>query len=273
MSLRWQGRTASVCSALFAAAALAGGVASAQAPAAIPSYKAIDLGALGPEPARVLSAATAINNAGWVVGWSGSPTGIHALLWRDGTVLDLGTPAGAQHSKATAINDTGQVVGYAYSIDERLDARAFIWQDGSFRDLGALASSDTTVRASAINNLGQVVGYSGTDQSGHAFLWQDGRMRLLSAGNSAAYGINDAGQVIGLDGTQSVLWQSGATTVLPLGARGSRPNALNARGQVVGVGVTQFGSQSCWCGALWDPSVTGLTYLTHEAWSPSAIND
>jgi probable HAF family extracellular repeat protein len=197
------------------------------------------------------------------------------VLWRDGAMLDLGAPAGTQHAKPTGINEAGQVVGYAYNTAENIDARAFLWDNGTFRDLGALDPGDTVVRANAINNLGQVVGSSGVISGPwHAFLWQDGRMQALSAAESAAYAINDAGQIIGLDGTQPVLWQSGTRTPVPLGAQGSRPNAINAHGQVVGVGVTDT-PRRCWCGALWDASgAAGVRYLADEAiWTPAAIND
>src|SRR5438876_9299428 len=53
----------------------------------------LDLGTL---PADTMSGASAVNEAGQVVGWSqGSyPDPIHAFLWENGTMTDLGTRGG-----------------------------------------------------------------------------------------------------------------------------------------------------------------------------------
>jgi probable HAF family extracellular repeat protein len=62
------------------------------------------------------SAATAINNSGDVVGSSGTMPGddppIHAFLYDNGTMTDLGT-LGGSYSFANAVNDSGEVVGYS----------------------------------------------------------------------------------------------------------------------------------------------------------------
>src|SRR5438876_5976506 len=52
----------------------------------------LDLGTL---PADTMGGASAVNEAGQVVGWSqGSyPDPIHAFLWENGTMTDLGTPS------------------------------------------------------------------------------------------------------------------------------------------------------------------------------------
>src|SRR5215831_6138838 len=67
----------------------------------------VDLGTLGgPE-----SHAAAVSNSGLVVGCADTASGVHAFIWRDGTMQDLGTatdpPAGA--SCALAVNDAGVV--------------------------------------------------------------------------------------------------------------------------------------------------------------------
>jgi probable HAF family extracellular repeat protein len=64
--------------------------------------------------------------------------------------------------------------------------------------------------AYGINDAGQVVGQNG---SGHAFLYSDGTMTDLGAG--CAYGINDAGQVVGQNGSgYAFLYSDGTMTDL-----------------------------------------------------------
>ncbi|MHC4434976.1 MAG: fibronectin type III domain-containing protein, partial [Planctomycetota bacterium] len=59
-----------------------------------------------------ITGARGINDSGQVVG--GSRTGLHASLWTDGVLIDLGTLGGRDRSVATGINNLGQVVGYSY---------------------------------------------------------------------------------------------------------------------------------------------------------------
>jgi len=139
-----------------------------------------------------------INDAGQGVGWSGAPSvDFRAVLWEDGVVTNLGT-LGGNKSEAFGITESASVVGYSRTdADEQ---HAFLWQDGAMTDLGTLTGA-TDSRAWDINEAGQVVGDSG----GRAFLWQGGAMidlnDLIDPGAgwvlTVAYGINDAGQIVG----------------------------------------------------------------------------
>jgi probable HAF family extracellular repeat protein len=129
-----------------------------------------DLGTLPGDPD---SEATAINNAGQIVGASGvieDDISTRAAIWQDGTW----TAIGPVNSYATAINDAGQVVGFMSSSDGETRDHAFIYSDGQLNDLNDLippGSGLTLAAASAINNAGQIVGtaYSGGAVP-HAFL-------------------------------------------------------------------------------------------------------
>ncbi|HZW08862.1 MAG TPA: GC-type dockerin domain-anchored protein [Phycisphaerales bacterium] len=93
-----------------------------------------------------------------------------------------------------------------------------------------------------VNEHGQVVGeaYLAGDEVAHAVLWTDGVATDLGAiaGSSAAWAINDGGQVVGWSGTggflnTAVLWENGS--LLDLGAD------MHAAGSSVAWDITEGG--------------------------------
>jgi len=154
-----------------------------------------DLGTLGGEN----SGAGPINALGQNVGWSQTSTrAIHLVIWQDGAVTDLGT-LGACCIFPAGINRSGQVVGSLMKTQDG-PRHAFMWEKGVLSEIGNWAEDHSSF-ASDINDAGQVVGYRTNvgDSPEHAFLWEKGVMTDLNTGfeESAAYGINDAGKVVG----------------------------------------------------------------------------
>lgn len=229
---------------------------------------AIDLGTLGGS----YSYATGINASGQVVGAAALPAdgAYHAFLVTpvdsdsDGTpdtwyrdadsngindlMRDLGT-LGGSYSWASAINDSGQVVGWAYDALEI--QHAFLWNSGAMTDLATLPG-DTGSTATAINSGGSVAGYSWTQTVDPAFLWTPDQpqgttgtmtsLGTLGGVNSFAYGLNDAGQVVGAADTDygyshAFLAQGGVMQdlgTLPAFPDASWANDINNAGHVVG---------------------------------------
>jgi probable HAF family extracellular repeat protein len=152
----------------------------------------VDLGSLGPIRSGF---ATAINEHKQIVGSSAAAdnpdfpfqTDLHAFLWENGVMKDLGT-LGGRESNAQAINDRGQVVGIsAVSMSGQSEQHAFLWENGVMKDLGA--GLDGRSDARSINNRGQVVGAA--DALAGGFLYEPGKgVRALNDLVNPADGLN-----------------------------------------------------------------------------------
>ncbi|GGL13114.1 hypothetical protein [Mangrovihabitans endophyticus] len=158
--------------------------------------------------------------------------------------VDLGA-LGDGVTTAAALNETGSVVGTSAG-------HAFLWRDGSMRDLGTLPGGHSSA-ARDINELDQIAG-SSTDAAGrtHAVLWRQGT--IVDLGLGVAYGVNDLGEVV-LErpvgaGKHRFVWRRGALT-----DRGVTPSlskywettiGINNRGEIIGNFVAPPGDP-CQC--------------------------
>ncbi|MFC4763835.1 hypothetical protein [Dyella koreensis] len=163
-------------------------------------------------------AATALNDKGQMVGISGTCdqavgrfTARHAVLWQNGSVMDIGNLGGVAWHTPMAINLQGHVVGFSNvsaADGGALHEHAFLWtRSGGMKDLGTLYPNDVHSQAFAINVRDQVVGLSCTAHfaSCHAFLWENGQMSDLNLRVpgydgllAQALDINDEGVITGL---------------------------------------------------------------------------
>jgi probable HAF family extracellular repeat protein len=173
----------------------------------------LPVGRLGP-----FAHAYGINERGQIVGVSTTSTGVHAVLWENGTVTDLDTLPGHDYSEAFGINDRGQIMGLSGMWASDCNAgecNAVLWENGTIRDLGIPMTGWGL--PSGINDRGQTVFASVQSHVGfsRAVLWDKGTITDLGAlaapgsGLSAAFGINNRGQIVGwavdADG-QAALW-------------------------------------------------------------------
>jgi probable HAF family extracellular repeat protein len=171
---------------------------------------------LPPLPGDTVSAATALNNRGQVVGISGICdravgrfSAIHAVLWQDGKPINIGNLGGVAWNTPMSINQRGDVVGFSNvsaAAGGNFGAHAFLWtrRDG-IRDLGTLPG-DSTSQALGINQRREIVGTScDADFNCRAFLWRDGVMTDLNTLVTADYedtlttanDINNSGRITG----------------------------------------------------------------------------
>jgi probable HAF family extracellular repeat protein len=233
----------------------------------------------------------AINDAGQVVGYSFTHIGENpssGFFWRafitgpDGIgTRDLGALGEGGQSAAKAINDAGQVAGWSnprFSSDDH----AFITGPNGvgMTDLRTLGSSGNY--ADAINDNGQVAGLV-TGGNVRAFITDPNGsdIAVLDKGvGTWAYGINNAGQVVGtfLDnqGDHAFITGANGTGIRDLGTLGGRDSVaydINNAGQVVGYSNTSGGTQHAF---ITGPDGAGMSDLAPLGGSSSvafAIND
>ena len=174
--------------------------------------------------------ATGANNLGQVVGWA--ENGVHdptccctQVLQFLPAVWTLGPPdqihtlpliPGDTSGTANAINDNGQIVGISGICDQAVGRHsakhAVLWENGQVIDIYPNAPAPWWNTPTAINQHGDVVGFAGDPayvegDIVHAFMWtrEDGikalkplQRRTPAHVDSEAYGINEAGQVVGV---------------------------------------------------------------------------
>jgi probable HAF family extracellular repeat protein len=176
----------------------------------------------------ISSQATDINERGQIVGSARTGgSSFHAVLWDKGEFTELST-LGGQLSEARAINNAGVAVGF--STDVSGTYRGVIWRHGQVMLIAGLEI------ATDINGSGQVVGQT---PGRRPALWNNGSLVELTDSPGQAFGINDAGQVVGTylapSGEQrAFLWIAGTLTDLGVANEKSEARAINNRGQVVG---------------------------------------
>ena len=230
-----------------------------------------DLGAL---PGVNNSAANAINDRGWIAGFSqngeidpvnGFPAG-HAVLWKDGRIIDLGTLGTGIESAGNYINNAGEVVGVA-TVDTTVDpfafiglgpfpspTHAFILKNGVMRDLGTLGGPDSFIAGLCDDQRAEMVaGTSFTSftpnpttgvPTADPFLWKNGTMMDLgSLGGTLGFGqcANNRGQVTGQSNlagdsvSHPFFWDRGIMTDIgTFGGDNGSATWMNNFGEVVG---------------------------------------
>lgn len=205
---------------------------------------ASDLGTLGGPN----SIARATNNSGQIVGGAATPAGMHAFLWEDGRMRDLGTLPGFTQSIATGINENGEVIGRAYNASSKpywtWPTIPFLWRQGRMTAL-PLPGRCFRAQAAAINDQGVIVGW-GTDAVNNtiACYWKNGKAislaETLGRKQSSAVAINHRGQVAGTAGNserdmRAFVWQNGKVQWLPM-----LPYQTRARAAAIGEDGTVY---------------------------------
>ena len=221
---------------LIAASCCGAALAQTQAQAKAKSqYHVSNLDTLG----GTSSGGNSINDQSWVAGYSRLPDNQsrHAALWRNGSILDLGTLGGPNSSVTWNVKNTeGIIVGISQTaapdpLGEAWSSAAFygppynvgfinlgfVWEQGQMRGLPTFAGGNNGF-ATGANNLDQVVGWAENDVHDPACvspqvlqfrpaMWglgppdQINELPLIPGDTSgAATAINDNGQIVGISG-------------------------------------------------------------------------
>ncbi|MCL2639627.1 MAG: DUF3466 family protein [Phycisphaerales bacterium] len=225
----------------------------------------VTLISIGPE--QIPAVAKDINASGQVTGYSQPqprdynlsvlplpawPSPPQAFLFQNGQGTFLSMPEGVQATYGYAINDSGTVVGPTGNLFRP----SFVYSDGQMTIIsspqsasGQLVDRRDMIGFYAINASGDTVG--GTFPSSllddHAAIWSNGSLQhigtLPGATGSSAYGINDAGLIVGTATTfssttitrRAFLYDHGTMIDLgSLGGRNSTATAINNIGQITG---------------------------------------
>lgn len=259
----------------------AAGVVEAVVPAGIPP---IDLGS-GSKPSHAFD----VNGTGTVTGFVTVAGRMRAAIWPNGSTMWTQLPVVADSSVAYQINDSNQVVGVQWTANV---PRAFL-VSGGVTVLLPLVDGFNGSTAFAINEYGQVAGVLTNSAPFRAvgFLWTPdvpngttGTYTLLGedvGGYTAAYGINERGDVVGEIGDFTAagvvgsrgafVWTASAPNAVtgtlenigvPPGTWMATARAINDHGEVVGnaVGTTMVSGRYPSLAFHWSPG-SGFTII------------
>jgi probable HAF family extracellular repeat protein/VCBS repeat-containing protein len=159
---------------------------------------------------------------------------------------------GGRASRAFAINDEGLVVGT--SISSTGVVKAFLWTGTEIRDVDTDDSRQS--QAFGVNDVGQVVGAVEQDGEIAAATWrvspdktESTLLPALAGAFSAAYDINNAGDVVGTSlgarGFEPVVWSDGSLSKISVdGMSAGQVEAINDAGLLAGLMVEPGGQES-----------------------------
>jgi len=223
-------------------------------PQKAPLYDLVDLGTQG-----LGVAVTSLNNRGDAAGvvLLDEDT-VHAAVWIDGRMKDIGTLKGAI-SFASDINDRGEVVGLSEAGQESFFG--FRWRSGKMSPLPSVNRKWSA--ASAINHQGTIAGVSTSDSAPLvACAWEGAKTYPLvmprGFGVSFAEDVNDRGNLVGFaiddsgERAGAVHWDGRRAVALrSLGGKSSVAVSLNESGLIGGASNTSGGSEKEWNAVLW----------------------
>lgn len=221
-------------------------------PGVAQQYSVTGLGTLSGDS---VSRASALNAAGMAAGVSETPSAAIATLFSGGKATSIST-LGSSVSVANAINLSGEVAGWnSYDSSASFDPQAFLYSNGSMKNINSPSLFPSGAEAYGINNSGEVVGTGYLSPSNfHAFLYANGKMTDIGPPGSlqaSADAINNVSQIVGnyyltSGGGGAFLYSNGTVATLPVPAGASSVSALaiNDNGEIAGAFYPSSGGVS-----------------------------
>jgi probable HAF family extracellular repeat protein len=236
-------------------------------------YRVINLGTLGGSA----SSANALNNHGWAAGVSNvtGNTDVHATLWNNGEIIDLGTLGGANsavewpfksgHDKVVGIAETADVD----PLGEQWSCSAFFIPPPTNHICLGFSWENNTM--TALPTLGGNNGYaSGANSAGLSVGWAETKVHDPTCA---------APQVLQFEAVVYGPLKNQIRELPPLpGDQDGAATAINEKGQAVGISGTcdnAVGAFTAKHAVLWNKGVaTDIGNLGGAGWNtPSAINN
>lgn len=173
-----------------------------------------------------MSEADAINNSGWVAihGTFKDSTKPEIMIYRNGQLVRLDSISRLNHSYwLHAMNDAGQIVGMLYPSSTGSLHQAFVCSDTGLTVFGADWGSTYYSRAYGINNAGHIVGWRGSSSAyKSAFMWKQGVATDVGYGSYS--------RAIGINDSDQVVgsgWSNSNDEFATLYDRGAKINLNN----------------------------------------------
>ena len=215
--------------------------------------------------------ANGVNNLGQVSGYNDAG----AVRWNGDTLTQLDNGAGAVWSVGIGISNSGQVAGYNVfpAADDKGDS--IRWDGTAAVTLDTLGFGYYNIGL-GINDQNQMVGTAWAGSTFHPVRWDGSAiidLGTLGGGSGEAWGINEAGQVVGHSNTfnddadHATLWNG--ATIIDLGTLGgtnSDAQIINNNGQIAGNSFLAGDEISH--AVLWD----GLSALPFDLGTLGGIN-
>jgi len=149
----------------------------------------------------------------------------HGFLLRRGQFSTYDFTSANCCSDFHAVNNHGQVVGFGGNA-------GFLFSGGGFSSISFPGS--TLTNPEGINNSGTIVGRTIVSNTVTGFILNKDGFSLI-ANSTAASGINDAGQIVGISGTHGfLLSQAGFSLIDYPGALGTYLQGINNKTQIAG---------------------------------------